>query len=368
MSVAHRLARRAVFGALLFLSLGLKAEVAARYDVNANAVVVCCFQATTVLSTEIESGEIQLRHASSATGRSMLFTATRNADVLRLSPRFRLKAGEEYVVGVNMSSMEAPVFARFTIDKRENSSPRVLSVSPTAAQIPENTLRLYLTFSEPMARGQARDKIRIENSAGQTIADPFLNLATELWDNSQRRLTLLLDPGRLKRGVGPNVRAGTPLNGNQTYTLIVSGLMESAEGVEIGKDESKIIHVHTAERRAISPQRWHIESPPSNSKSSLTVTFDRIMDAGMLPRMIQLVDAHGERVDGHVSINDRQWTLAPKRPWSAGPYQLLVDSQIEDIAGNSLHAAFDSKRVNFINSGSINTPDGLFAVRQIRIQ
>ena len=39
----------------------------------------------------------------------------------------------------------------------------------------------------------------------------WIGINQELWDPGMQRLTLLLDPGRIKRGVGPNLEAGLAL-------------------------------------------------------------------------------------------------------------------------------------------------------------
>ena len=48
-------------------------------------------------------------------------------------------------------------------------APVLSGFAPSAAEIPANTLRFYLTFSQPMARGQVRDTIRLTRADGNTI-------------------------------------------------------------------------------------------------------------------------------------------------------------------------------------------------------
>jgi hypothetical protein len=49
----------------------------------------------------------------------------------------------------------------------------------------------------------------------------------ELWDRSMQHLTILVDPGRLKRGVGPNRELGPPLKVGDEYALVAgSGLVD----------------------------------------------------------------------------------------------------------------------------------------------
>ena len=130
---------------------------------------------------------------------------------------------------VNLSGDEN-FYWSFEVPAEQAEAPTVTGYAPNLVTIPANTLRFYLTFSQPMARGQVRTAIRLVRSDGSVVDNAFLNLDVELWDHRQQRLTLILDPGRIKQGVGPNTRSGTPLKAGETFTLVVSGAMKSADG------------------------------------------------------------------------------------------------------------------------------------------
>lgn len=53
--------------------------------------------------------------------------------------------------------------------------------------------------------------MRILDEQGREIEDPFLPLDTELWSHDATRFTVLFDPGRVKRGILPNVEMGRAL-------------------------------------------------------------------------------------------------------------------------------------------------------------
>jgi hypothetical protein len=42
-------------------------------------------------------------------------------------------------------------------------------------------------------------------------------------------------------------------------------------------------------------------------------------------------------VEGQESV----WRFTPQQPWTAGAYRLLVDADLEDIAGNRINQPFD---------------------------
>ena len=78
---------------------------------------------------------------------------------------------------------------------------RVVAVYPSSATLPENQLRFYLHFSAPMSRGEVYQHLQLLDQDGKPIVLPFLEIGEELWDTTGQRLTLLIDPGRIKRGL-----------------------------------------------------------------------------------------------------------------------------------------------------------------------
>jgi hypothetical protein len=66
------------------------------------------------------------------------------------------------------------------------------------------------------------------------------------------------------------------------------------------------------------------------------------MNYVLLQRMLR-VSKSDATVAGQVAV-DRQescWRFTPSQPWSAGDYRLVVDTALEDLAGNSIALAFD---------------------------
>jgi hypothetical protein len=97
------------------------------------------------------------------------------------------------------------------------ASTRVLNVYPSTDLLPDNQLKFYLHFSASMSRGEAWRRIHLLDQDGKAVELPFLEVDQELWDREYRRLTVLFDPGRIKRGllpleeVGPATRARATL-------------------------------------------------------------------------------------------------------------------------------------------------------------
>mgnify|MGYP003346898067 CR=1 FL=1 len=82
----------------------------------------------------------------------------------------------------------------------ERATTLVTQIYPSADVLPENTLKFYVHFSAPMSRGHSYDHIRLLDEANRPVELAFLELAEELWSPDMLRLTLLMDPGRIKRG------------------------------------------------------------------------------------------------------------------------------------------------------------------------
>ena len=69
-------------------------------------------------------------------------------------------------------------------------------------------LRFYLEFDRPMPRGDVYKYVRLLNEKGDKVPLPFLEIDDELWNADQTRLTLLIDPGRIKKEVKPRIDLG----------------------------------------------------------------------------------------------------------------------------------------------------------------
>jgi hypothetical protein len=74
------------------------------------------------------------------------------------------------------------------------------------------------------------------------------------------------------------------------------------------------------------------------------VQLDKALDRGLLFSAIDVVDEAGHTVPGTIAVprGEREWTLTPDAPWTAGHYELRVSDDIEDLAGNSPRRVFDA--------------------------
>src|SRR5206468_10702471 len=89
---------------------------------------------------------------------------------------------------------------------------------------------LYLHFSAPMSRGEVYRRVRLLGEGDRPVDRPFLEIGEELWDPDGTRLTLLFDPGRIKRGLVPRKEEGPILEEGRAYTLVVDPAWPDAQG------------------------------------------------------------------------------------------------------------------------------------------
>lgn len=335
------LVRQALLAALALVPISAVAEVSAHFDEVSGDIVLRGLEVDQQAQILANPDRLRLQVMGLETQRGMLVTLEGLGANLIVTPRFLLLPGTDYVVRVNVEGLDDDL--QLSLPAPDETVPTLTSFSPSQSVIPANTLRMYVHFSEPMARGQVRDEITLLRSDGTQVENPFLTLGPELWDPSQTRVTLLLDPGQIKEGVGPNVRHGAPLASGDDYRLVVSGSMESARRVPLGQDAIITFRVGHPVRRAITPESWQVLPPRAGSLTPITVTFDRIMDMGAVRRLLTLQDPQGRLVTGQIQTDGGSWNLTPSRTWEVGTYFLIVAPDLEDVSGNSIGASFDAK-------------------------
>jgi hypothetical protein len=252
------------------------------------------------------------------------------------TPKYPLKAGAKYRVTGGGEKFEVHV------PKIAEKLPTLTHIYPTATELPENVLRFYLEFDRPMPRGDVYKYVTVLKENGDKVAQPFLEIDDELWNADQTRLTLLIDPGRIKKELKPRLDLGPVFEQGKKYTLVVSGKWPTLSGEPLGKDVKKSIDVIPAVVDALDPKVWRIV-PPSDPKQLLKVSFSRPMDLPVLTRNLTVVGPDGQTVAGTWQPVDKDcgWTFHPATNWTPGGYTLRADAVLEDVCGNRVDRAFE---------------------------
>jgi len=221
---------------------------------------------------------------------------------------------------------------------------RVTQIYPSADVLPSNQLRLYIHFSAPMSRGEAAQHLHIVDENGKALegAEAVLLRGEELWDTSFQRLTMTFDPGRIKRDLTSNRMIGPPIAEGKRYTLIVDREWPDARGVPMVEGFRKVYRGGPALRVPPDPKLWKITSPRARAVDPVVIDFPTSMNYPLLQRMIQVTGPRGT-IAGTIDVQrqETQWRFTPREPWPAGEYQLIVDTGIEDVAGNHIGQPFD---------------------------
>jgi arylsulfatase A-like enzyme len=274
---------------------------------------------------------------------------------LVFEPRFALQPGRNYRVRFRGNELRAEVHEPLTqvlVRARETGQgvsppPRLLSVSPCGPQLPQNVLRMYLHFSQPMAQGHACDYIRFCKADGSAMERPWLAMQQELWSPDGKRLTLLFDPGRIKQGLARRQLLGPPFQIGEEYQLIVSGRWKSADtagGVPLGEDCRYSFSIGPPDGVQPTVVRWRIVVPRPDTLDPLTVVFEEPLDHGMLQHSLTVVSASDDTtLPGTVQVSGEglSWQFHPQGAWSAGDYLLVANPRLEDRVGNSLAQPFE---------------------------
>lgn len=260
-------------------------------------------------------------------------------------PRFPFAAGMSYSLVVDLPDCGLPeVWAIKKPALAADAVADVLEIYPTSSAVPLNLLRIYVQFSHPMSEGQAARAIRVRcEDTGESLEDVFLPPEPELWDAGRTRLTMLLDPGRIKRGLVPNLESGYPLAEGMTITVSVDSSFRDARSQPLKTSAQRTYRVGPALRSRVDPACWRLAAPSVRSRSPLIVKFDRPLDHGLLLHTLSVRGPDGVLLDGVAEIGDFElsWSFTPPSPWQSGEHHLLVESRLEDIAGNTPKRVFD---------------------------
>ena len=216
------------------------------------------------------------------------------------------------------------------------------AVFPSASALPENLLRFYVHYSAPMSREGALDHVRLVGPDGP-VAMPFAAPELSLWNGARDRLTLILDPGRTKRGVGPHLEHGRVLSAGAEYTLEIDAGMLDGAGRRLAEPFAKRFRVVPADHRSPEPVAWEL-LPPAGRRDTVTLRFAETVDHALLLSALRVLGPTGEPLEGEVGIDDgeRSWSFRPAGDWPPGTCRLVVDAILEDPSGNRVGRSFES--------------------------
>lgn len=154
-----------------------------------------------------------------------------------------------------------------------------------------------------------------------------------MWSADGKRLTVLFDPGRVKRDVAAAGATAAPLQPGAGYRIAVG-------------DYRRSFRAGPALRTALNPNAWRVDAPTLKD-GALTVHFDRVMDAALTADQLVVAAMNGRIVSGRSRLDAEGtvWRFMPQSAWSAGEYRVLSGPMLEDVSGNRIGEALDHELV-----------------------
>jgi hypothetical protein len=276
-------------------------------------------------------------------------------------PLFPFDPGRAYTVRVDPSVLPTPrsesiVTTVLSLPAGARAAPAtVVRVLPSADVLPENLLRMYIEFSAPMSRQPGVDFVHLVDESGKEVRNAFLPLDADFWNPDHTRYTVFLDPGRVKRGILPNEQMGRALRAGHAFSLVVDSAWRDASGRPMAASYRRKFFAGPAIQTGIAVAAWRILPPRAETRDPLVVKFPRPLDHGLLQRALGVETRRGASWPGTIAVGDgeREWRFAPRDPWRAGDYELVVLSILEDVAGNRVGRAFEVDMWDRVDSTTV---------------
>jgi len=321
---------RLSLAALLLSQTAVAASVSIQLDNGS-------FKVTGWTASEPAGGWVSIFTVSTGPDLPPLFGAySIEAGSLSFRPRYPLASGVTYYAVFHPAG-SAPIEAVFH-GPEPVAAPltRVLAMYPSSPVLPANQLKLYIIFSAPMQGADFWSSIHLIDQDGKPAYLPFVG--QELWNRDNTRLTLIFDPGRIKRGVKPNMDLGPVLEEGKRYTLIIDREFKDINGRLLAEPFRHEFAAGADERRAVDTALWRLSQPKAGTRDPLVIRFDRPLDYALLSDAFQIPGVSGMATIG---TGESEWRFQPTQPWTTEEHHVVVDMALEDLAGNRIGRSFD---------------------------
>lgn len=228
------------------------------------------------------------------------------------------------------------------LPEKKNKTSFVTRIYPLTDSIPENLLRFYVYFNAPMQQGNFPRHIHLYNEANDDLRHAFFDDQRELWNKDFTRLTILLDPGRIKSGLEVNRRMGRVFIPKQVYRLVIDKGWKDIEGFELQSSYTKTFSVVQEDIVHPDINSWNIKFP-KDRKDFLQILFNDKMDHTGIEQYIAITDAAQTRIKGKMYLQRGETSVVfvPTKKWKKGEYILYINARTEDIAGNNINGLLD---------------------------
>ena len=302
--------------------------------------------------TKEDLGAVLSARVQGGSAPAMLGTLEIEGAVLRFKPQFPLTSGVTYRAEFDPAKLRGLETRKLSADFTMSPPPtgpatELTQIYPSADEVPENLLKFYLHFSAPMSRGHIYEHIHLRDEQGRDVELPFLEIDEELWDPAMKRLTLFIDPGRIKREVKPLEEIGPALQAGHRFSLVVDSAWLDANGRPLAKKHERVFRVTPPDRTPIRLSDWKVVPPAAGTSDALRVDFGESIDHALALRLLRVMGPDRKAKSGAPAVSDAEhkWTFTPSEAWKAGKYEIDVPAILEDLAGNNVGKAFEVELV-----------------------
>jgi hypothetical protein len=219
---------------------------------------------------------------------------------------------------------------------------------PSGPSVPENLLRIELRFSEPLNTPIDINHVKLFDANGKLIPGAFLDLPLPSADG--RSVTILMDPARVKTGVGANLAVGRALHRGETVTFVV-------DDAALARPVRRTWQVTGFDADPPKPANWTFEPPRVGSRDAVVVHLDKPLSL-TAQSLIAIRTPEGDRMPGHGALEagETVWRFVPAQSWRAATYALVTHPDLEDSAGNRPCGPFEA-----VNASSVRCDAGTTA-------
>ncbi|WP_198513461.1 Ig-like domain-containing protein [Confluentibacter lentus] len=262
-------------------------------------------------------------------------------DTITFTPVLPFTVGQTYKI---KNKVEAVYVFKIGPDNIMTST-ELLAIYPTSDAVPENLLKMYLVFSNPMQElGNSLDYINVFDNTSNKEVTVFLELQSELWNKEHNVLTLWLDPGRVKTDLIPNKELGLPIQKDHNYTITINPNWKDAQGQTLNKTHTKTLIVGSRDSEKPNTKNWTIKPPKKDSDEPLTIHFNEALDYFLALESFTVFDPEKSNIAGTFSLANKEHELLfhPNQAWKSGTYTIVVENRLEDLAGNNINHLFDT--------------------------
>lgn len=239
--------------------------------------------------------------------------------------------------------------------KAQDTKPKVIAIYPTTDSIPVNILRFYIQFSAPIQEMDILKHIELLDENNKNITGVFYENQYELWNENRTKVTLIVDPGRVKLGLLANNKMGRAFDEGKNYSLKIDSLLLGFNNQPLANSYSKKF---TAVKEDIVPpdtKKWKLSLPISNTTEPIVIDFKDKIDHISANTLIKIFRDNKE-IKGKMFLqnHEQKAIFIPYKKFKKGSYQLIVNYRLEDIAANSVNQVFDHKLSDLLNTNNQN--------------